>query len=65
MLIEQSGHGTVTIGSVEKYINDTVGKVGQILKLKRINKLLELSGLVLQEWLVRRIKKIWLPSYNL
>ena len=23
-VIEQSGHGTVTIGSVEKYINDTV-----------------------------------------
>ena len=28
-VIEQSGHGTVTIGSIEKYITDTAGiKVG-------------------------------------
>ena len=25
-VIEQSGHGIVTIGSIEKYISDTVGK---------------------------------------
>ena len=27
-VIEQSGHGTVTIGSVEKYINDTAWEKG-------------------------------------
>ena len=27
-VIEQSGHGTVTIGAIEKYITDTGGKAG-------------------------------------
>ena len=44
-VIEQSGHGTVTIGSVEKYITDTClgkGWVNQLkLKMKKI-KVLEL-----------------------
>ena len=36
-VIEQSGHGTVTIGSVEKYITDTAWEKGWIkpLKIKR------------------------------
>ena len=29
-VIEQSGHGTVTIGSVEKYINDTAWEQGWV-----------------------------------
>ena len=33
-VIEQSGHGTVTIGSVEKYITDTAWKKGWIKKIK-------------------------------
>ena len=36
-VIEQSGHGTVTIGSIEKYINDTAWEKGWVkpIKLKR------------------------------
>ncbi len=33
-VIEQSGHGTVTIGSVEKYITDTAWDKGWIKKIK-------------------------------
>ena len=35
-VIEQSGHGTVTIGSIEKYITDTAWDKGwvKLLKLK-------------------------------
>jgi len=33
-VIEQSGHGTVTIGSVEKYITDTAWKKGWIKPIK-------------------------------
>ena len=33
-VIEQSGHGTVTIGSVEKYITDTAWEKGWIKKIK-------------------------------
>ena len=33
-VIEQSGHGTVTIGSVEKYITDTAWEKGWIKPLK-------------------------------
>ena len=37
-VIEQSGHGTVTIGSVEKYITDVAWKKGWIkpIKIKKI-----------------------------
>ena len=36
-VIEQSGHGTVTIGSIEKYINDTAWENGWVkpIKLKK------------------------------
>ena len=39
-VIEQSGHGTVTIGSVEKYINDTAWEKGWVkpVKVKRERK---------------------------
>ena len=39
-VIEQSGHGTVTIGSVEKYINDTAWEQGWVkpIKLKKEQK---------------------------
>ena len=34
IVVEQSGHGTVTIGSVEKYITDTVGeRLGETVKV--------------------------------
>ena len=33
-VIEQSGHGTVTIGSVEKYINDTAWEKGWVKPIK-------------------------------
>ena len=33
-VIEQSGHGTVTIGSVEKYINDTAWDQGWVKPIK-------------------------------
>ena len=33
-VIEQSGHGTVTIGSVEKYITDTAWEKGWIKPIK-------------------------------
>ena len=39
-VIEQSGHGTVTIGSIEKYITDTAWEKGWVkpLKIKKENK---------------------------
>jgi glutamate synthase (NADPH) small chain len=33
-VIEQSGHGTVTIGSIEKYITDTAWEKGWVKKIK-------------------------------
>ena len=33
-VIEQSGHGTVTIGAVEKYITDTAWEQGWINPIK-------------------------------
>lgn len=33
-VIEQSGHGTVTIGAIEKYISDTAWQEGWITKIK-------------------------------
>ena len=41
-VIEQSGHGTVTIGSVEKYITDTAWEKGWIKPIK-VNKEIDLS----------------------
>jgi glutamate synthase (NADPH/NADH) small chain len=38
-VIEQSGHGTVTIGSVEKYITDTAWKKGWIKPIKISNEI--------------------------
>ena len=62
-VIEQSGHGTVTIGSIEKYITDTAWEKGWIKPFKvKQNKLLELLVLVPQNGLRRGTKKIWLSS---
>ena len=33
-VIEQSGHGTVTIGSIEKYITDTAWEKGWVKPVK-------------------------------
>jgi len=45
-VIEQSGHGTVTIGSVEKYITDTAWEEGWIKPLKIKNEINQSIGIV-------------------
>jgi len=45
-VIEQSGHGTVTIGSVEKYIVDTAWKKGWIKPIKVLRELKESVGII-------------------
>jgi len=44
-VIEKSGHGTVTIGSVEKYITDTAWEMGWVKPIARHAKGLRASGL--------------------
>jgi len=45
-VIEQSGHGTVTIGSVEKYITDTAWEKGWIKPLKILNEIDQSVGII-------------------
>ena len=45
-VIEQSGHGTVTIGSVEKYITDTAWEKGWIKPLKIKNEKNQSIGII-------------------
>jgi len=45
-VIEQSGHGTVTIGSVEKYITDTAWKKGWVKPIKIAKELKESIGII-------------------
>jgi glutamate synthase (NADPH/NADH) small chain len=45
-VIEQSGHGTVTIGSVEKYITDTAWENGWVLPIKPAQERSESVGIV-------------------
>ena len=45
-VIEQSGHGTVTIGSVEKYITDTAWEKGWIKPLKVRKELKQSIGII-------------------
>ncbi len=45
-VIEQSGHGTVTIGSVEKYITDTAWEKGWIKPLKIKKELKDSIGII-------------------
>ena len=45
-VIEQSGHGTVTIGSVEKYINDTAWEKGWVEPLKIKKELNQSIGII-------------------
>ncbi len=45
-VIEQSGHGTVTIGSVEKYITDTAWENGWIKPLKIKKELKQSIGII-------------------
>ncbi len=45
-VIEQSGHGTVTIGSVEKYITDTAWDKGWVKPLKISKELKESIGVI-------------------
>ncbi|WP_294225433.1 NAD(P)-binding protein, partial [uncultured Shimia sp.] len=45
-VIEQSGHGTVTIGSVEKYITDTAWEKGWVKALKPAQERSESVGII-------------------
>ena len=45
-VIEQSGHGTVTIGSVEKYITDNAWKQGWVKPIKVKNKKNQSVGII-------------------
>lgn len=45
-VIEQSGHGTVTIGSVEKYITDTAWEEGWVLPIKPAHERAESVGII-------------------
>ena len=45
-VIERSGHGTVTIGSVEKYITDTAWEKGWIKPIKLINEIDQSVGII-------------------
>ena len=45
-VIEQSGHGTVTIGSVEKYINDTAWEKGWVKPIKVKRELKQTVGII-------------------
>ncbi len=45
-VIEQSGHGTVTIGSIEKYINDTAWEQGWVKPIKLKKELKETVGII-------------------
>ena len=56
-VIEQSGHGTVTIGSIEKYITDTAWEKGWVKPFKVKRELKQSVGilvLVQLEWLVQK-----------
>jgi len=45
-VIEQSGHGTVTIGSVEKYITDTAWEKNWIKPIKILNEIDQSVGII-------------------
>ena len=45
-VIEQSGHGTVTIGSVEKYITDTAWEEGWVKPIKPVRERTESVGII-------------------
>ena len=45
-VIEQSGHGTVTIGSIEKYINDTAWEKGWVKPIKIKKELSQSIGII-------------------
>lgn len=45
-VIEQSGHGTVTIGSVERYINDKAWEQGWVKPLKPLHEKAQSVGIV-------------------
>ena len=62
------GHGTVTIGSVEKYINDTAWEKGWVKPIKVKKELKQSIGVIgagPAGMACRRIKKIRLPGDNL
>ena len=68
-VIEQSGHGTVTIGSIEKYITDTAWEKGWVKPLEIKKELKQSIGIIGAgtSWngVCRRVKKNRLSSYYL
>ena len=44
--VEQSGHGTVTIGSVEKYITDTAWTEGWVGTIKPVRERKQSAGII-------------------
>ena len=45
-VIEKSGHGTVTIGSIEKYITETAWKNGWVKQIKVTNEIKQSIGII-------------------
>jgi NADPH-dependent glutamate synthase beta chain and related oxidoreductases len=45
-VIEQSGHGTVTIGSIEKYITETAGEKGWVKPIQVAEELEQSIGII-------------------
>jgi glutamate synthase (NADPH/NADH) small chain len=45
-VIEQAGHGTVTIGSVEKYLTDTAWEMGWVKPIKPVEERAESVGII-------------------
>ena len=66
-VIEQSGHGTVTIGSVEKYINDTAWEMGWVKPTKVKKELISWNywSWTCRNGLCRGAKKIRLSNNNI
>ena len=68
-VIEQSGHGTVTIGSIEKYITDTAWEKGWVkpINVKKELKAVSWNYRSRTSWngMRRGIKKNRLSSYNI
>ena len=68
-VIEQSGHGTVTIGSVEKYITDTAWENGWVEKINPPKELKESVGIIgagpAGLAAAEQLRQIRISSYNL
>ena len=65
----KSGHGTVTIGSIEKYITDTAWDKGWVKPIKVKQELKQSVGIIgagpAGMGMRRRIEKIRISSHNI